>query len=78
MGVGKGNKQTHCAPHFPLPRPVASVKFSANKRRGGRQDREERCKKDKRGTRATAAGRSVQQMVMESDHAICPSWLEKI
>lgn len=49
MGVGKGDKQTHCAPHFPLPRPVASVKFSANKRRRGRQDREERCKKDREG-----------------------------
>lgn len=34
MSVGKGDRQTHCASHSPLPRPVASVKFSANKKKG--------------------------------------------
>lgn len=38
--MGKGDRQARCVPRSPLPRPVASVKFSANeKRRGDRRER---------------------------------------
>lgn len=32
-----GGQQARCASHSPLPRPVESVKFSANKKRNGEE-----------------------------------------
>lgn len=46
MGVRKGVRQTHWASHFPLPRPVASVKFSDNKKKEGERT-------ERRGIRKT-------------------------
>ena len=39
--MGGGDKQTRCASHSPLPRPVVSVKLSANNKnkRDGREGR---------------------------------------
>lgn len=58
--MGKGDRQTHCASHSPLPRPVASVKFSANKKRG--RDRTEK----RRGLKKTARHKD------NSDWCFCP------
>lgn len=60
MSVGKGDRQTHCASHSPLPRPVASVKFSANKKKG--RDRTEK----RRGLKKTARHKN------NSNWCFCP------
>ncbi len=62
MGVGKGNRQTRCAFHSPLPRPVASVKFSANKKREG-DGRESRGVRERGTTTMTVAGRRLDASV---------------
>lgn len=68
MGEGKGDRQTHCASHSPLPRPVASVKFSANKKRRG--DRTER-----RGVRKTERDKndSSREASSTDGDEICPA-----
>lgn len=59
--MGEGDRQTHCASHSPLPRPVASVKFSANK--NNKEDRRE-----ENGIRETEMDTGNDWMVSSTDY----------
>lgn len=60
VGVwGEGGRQTHCASHSPLPRPVASVKFSANKNN--------KDKREEKGIRETEMDNRNDWMVSSTD-----------
>lgn len=65
MEDGRGEKGDRhaCASHSPLPRPVESVKFSANKKTSGDRREGELWERQRGTTSTTAAGRSLQQIL---------------